>query len=68
MKSLKSVEAGNINFQTKGTLMSSPQSLFGVKTQLQFGKLFHYNCVGKSKITKTINCALQGGGLSQKHK
>ena len=37
---LKSIEAGNISFQTKGTLMSSVQSLFGLKTQLQFGRLF----------------------------
>ncbi len=36
---LRSVEAGNISFQTKGTLIPSAQNLFGVKAQLQFGKL-----------------------------
>lgn len=37
---IKRIEAGNVSFQTKGSLMPSAQSLFGIKTQLQFGKLF----------------------------
>jgi cell surface protein SprA len=61
---LKSVEAGNISFQTKGTLMSSPQSLFGVKTQLQFGKLFITAAIASQK-SQQQSLALQGGGLSQ---
>ncbi|HEX4374070.1 MAG TPA: cell surface protein SprA, partial [Puia sp.] len=36
---VKKIEAGNISFTTKSTLMSNVQSLFGIKTQLQFGKL-----------------------------
>jgi cell surface protein SprA len=36
---VKKVEAGNVSFQTKSTLMTGAQSLFGIKTQLQFGKL-----------------------------
>ena len=36
---IKKVEAGNVSFQTKSTLMTGAQSLFGIKTQLQFGKL-----------------------------
>ncbi len=36
---LRSIEAGNISFQTKSTLIGSAQNLFGIKTQLQFGKL-----------------------------
>lgn len=61
---LKSVEAGNINFQTKGSLMSSPQSLFGVKTQLQFGKFFITTALASQK-SQQQSLALQGGGLSQ---
>lgn len=61
---LKSVEAGNISFQTKGTLMSSPQSLFGVKTQLQFGKLFVTAAIASQK-SQQQSLALSGGGLSQ---
>ena len=61
---LKSVEAGNITFQTKSTLMSSPQSLFGVKTQLQFGKLFITTALANQR-SQQQSVALQGGGLSQ---
>src|ERR1700739_2901991 len=37
---LKQFQAGNVNFSTKGTLIPGAQSLFGIKTELQFGKLF----------------------------
>ena len=36
---IRSIEAGNISFQSKGTLIKSAQNLFGIKTQLVFGKL-----------------------------
>jgi cell surface protein SprA len=36
---LKKVEAGNISFTTPSTLMTGAQSLFGIKTRMQFGKL-----------------------------
>jgi cell surface protein SprA len=36
---IKKIEAGNVSFTTKSTLMTGAQSLFGIKTQLQFGKL-----------------------------
>ena len=61
---LKSVEAGNMSFQTKGTLMSSVQSLFGLKTQLQFGKLFVTAALA-SERSQRQSITLQGGGLSQ---
>jgi len=37
---IKQFQLGNTNFASKGTLIPGAQSLFGVKTQLQFGKLF----------------------------
>ncbi len=61
---IKSVEAGNISFQTKGALMSSVQSLFGVKTQLQFGKLFFTAAIASERSQKQ-SLTLQGGGLNQ---
>ncbi len=61
---LKSIEAGNISFQTKGTLMTSVQSLFGLKTQLQFGKLFLTAAIASEKSQRQ-SITLQGGGLSQ---
>ncbi|HXD77671.1 MAG TPA: cell surface protein SprA [Puia sp.] len=36
---IKKIEAGNVSFQTRSTLITGAQSLFGIKTQLQFGKL-----------------------------
>ncbi|MEA1898726.1 MAG: cell surface protein SprA [Bacteroidota bacterium] len=36
---IKKIEAGNINFPLSGTLITGSQSLFGLKTDLQFGKL-----------------------------
>ena len=62
---LKSIEAGNISFQTKGTLMSSVQSLFGLKAQLQFGKLFITTAIASEKSQRQ-SITLQGGGLSQR--
>ena len=44
---LKSIQAGNIGFEAKGTLIPSATNLFGVKTQLQFGKLFFTSSIGK---------------------
>ncbi|HXB08304.1 MAG TPA: cell surface protein SprA, partial [Puia sp.] len=36
---IKKIEAGNVSFTTPSTLMTGAQSLFGIKTKLQFGKL-----------------------------
>ncbi|MEJ5993471.1 cell surface protein SprA [Pedobacter sp. Du54] len=36
---IKKIEAGNVSLPLNGTLINGTQSLFGVKTQLQFGKL-----------------------------
>ena len=36
---IKKLEAGNVTFTTPSTLMTGAQSLFGVKTKLQFGRL-----------------------------
>lgn len=36
---IKKIEAGNVNLPLTGTLITGSQSLFGLKTELQFGKL-----------------------------
>ena len=36
---IKKIEAGNVTFPLTGSLISGSQSLFGLKTELQFGKL-----------------------------
>jgi cell surface protein SprA len=61
---LKSVEAGNISFQAKGTLMASVQSLFGIKTQLQFGKFFITAALANQRSQRQ-SVTLEGGGLNQ---
>jgi cell surface protein SprA len=61
---IRSIEAGNISFQTKGTLMSSVQSLFGIKTQLQFGRLGITTALANNRSQKQ-SLALQGGGIKQ---
>ena len=35
---IKKIEAGNVSFTTPSTLMTGAQSLFGIKTKMQFGK------------------------------
>ena len=62
---IKSIQAGNISFQTKGTLMSSVQSLFGIQTQLQFGRLKVTAALAEQKSQRQ-SLTLQGGGLAQK--
>jgi cell surface protein SprA len=37
---IKKIEIGNVSMPVSNSLISGAQSLFGVKTQLQFGKLF----------------------------
>jgi cell surface protein SprA len=61
---LKSVEAGNISFQTKSTLMSSVSSLFGIKTQFQFGRLFLTTTIANQRSQRQ-SISLSGGGLNQ---
>ncbi len=57
---LKSIQAGNIGFETKGTLIKSATNLFGIKTQLQFGKLFVTAALATQKSQATSQ-TLQGG-------
>ncbi|NCT93806.1 MAG: cell surface protein SprA, partial [Chitinophagaceae bacterium] len=57
---IKSIEAGNISFQSKGTLIPSTQNLFGIKTQLQFGKLFVTGAIANQRSSRQ-SVSLQGG-------
>ncbi len=61
---LRSVEAGNISFQTKSSLITSVNSLFGLKTQLQFGRLTITAAIATQNSQKQ-SASLSGGGLSQ---
>jgi cell surface protein SprA len=61
---IKRFELGNVTFPSRSTLIPGAQQLFGVKTQLQFGKLFVTGVVANQKSQRqTAN--LQGGAASQ---
>lgn len=60
---IKKFEAGNIAFPSKSTLVPGVQQLFGVKAQLQFGKLFITGAVANQKSQRQ-NISLQGGSSS----
>ena len=62
---IKLIEAGNINFISRSTLIPSTQNLFGLKTQLQFGKLFITAAIANQKSQRQ-SMALQGGSSTQK--
>jgi len=61
---LKRFEAGNVTFPSKSTLIPGAQSLFGIKTQLQFGKLF-ITAVLANQNSQRQSVNLQGGSVAQ---
>jgi cell surface protein SprA len=60
---LKRFEAGNVSFPLTSTLIPGAQSLFGIKTQLQFGKLFVTGILANQKSQRQ-SMALQGGNTA----
>lgn len=61
---IKKIEAGNISFPLNTTLISGVQSLFGLKTQLQFGKLWVTAALSQQK-SKRNSLTVQGGSQTQ---
>ncbi|NBR36078.1 MAG: cell surface protein SprA [Chitinophagales bacterium] len=62
---IKQFEAGNTSFASKGTLIPGAQSLFGVKTQLQFGKLFVTTVLADQRSQRQ-SMGVQGGATAQR--
>lgn len=61
---IKRFEAGNVAFPSRSTLIPGAQALFGIKTQLQFGKLYITTVLGNQKSQRqSVN--LSGGAASQ---
>src|ERR1051326_3412653 len=50
---IKKIEAGNVSLPLSGTLITGSQSLFGLKTQLQFGKLTVTSVLSQQKGKKS---------------
>jgi len=61
---LKTFQAGTINWSSKGTLIPGAQSLFGIKSQLQFGKLFVTGALANQRSNRQT-VGLQGGSATQ---
>lgn len=61
---IKRLELGNVSFPSRSTLIPGAQQLFGIKTTLQFGKLFVTGVVANQKSQRQ-SANLQGGTASQ---
>jgi cell surface protein SprA len=61
---IKRIEAGSVQFPSRSTFIPGAQQLFGIKTQLQFGKLNVTTVLASQKSQRqTVN--LQGGAAAQ---
>ncbi len=61
---IKKIEAGNVSLPLRGTLIQGSQSLFGVKTELQFGRL-RLTAVASQQKSDRQEITLQGGSQFQ---
>ncbi|MBL7927190.1 MAG: cell surface protein SprA [Bacteroidia bacterium] len=59
---IKKIEAGNVTLPLTGTLITGSQSLFGFKTQLQFGKLVFTGLFSQQKGKSQVINVPPGGG------
>ncbi len=60
---IKRIEIGNVSMPVSNSLMSGAQSLFGIKTELQFGKLYVTTVLSQQRgrnETLTIESGFQG--------
>ncbi len=62
---IKLIEAGNVNMPINSSLITGSQSLFGLKTQLQFGKAT-VTSVFSQQQSQVQNITVQGGAQTQK--
>jgi len=57
---IKRIEGGNVSLPLKSSLIQGSQSLFGIKTKLQFGRLTLTSVLSQQK-SKRQNIQIQGG-------
>ncbi len=57
---IKLIEAGNVSLPLRSTLITGSQSLFGIKTELQFGKT-RITAVFSEQQSETKNITVKGG-------
>ena len=51
---IKKIDAGNVSLPLTGSLITGSTSLFGIKTQMQFGKLTATTVISQAKGQKTV--------------
>ena len=61
---IQSIEAGNVSFPVNSPLISGSQNLFGVKTNLQFGRL-KVSAVASTQRGKKEELKIKGGSLTR---
>lgn len=61
---IQRIEAGAVQFQSRGSLIPGAQQLFGLKTQLKFGKL-NFTAVIANQRSQRQSVNLEGGAASQ---
>ncbi len=64
---IKIIEAGNVSLPLRTTLIRGSTSLFGVKTELQFGKT-RVSALFSQQQSETQNITVQGGAQTNKFK
>ncbi|MFQ5445820.1 MAG: cell surface protein SprA, partial [Saprospiraceae bacterium] len=61
---IKKIEAGNVSLPLRGTLIQGSQSLFGLKTEMQFGRL-RLTAVASQQKSEREEITLEGGSQIQ---
>lgn len=61
---IRKIEAGTVSFPLRSSLLSGPLSLFGLKAQLQFGRLMFTGVISNQKSQRKT-MTLQGGAQTQ---
>ena len=61
---IQSIEAGNVSMPLPTTLINGSQSLFGIKTELKFGRLTYTNLLSQQK-SKRENIKIEGGAQTK---
>lgn len=61
---VKKIEAGNVSLPLKGSLITGSQSLFGIKTELQFGHL-RLTALASQQRSEQENITLDNGAIEQ---
>jgi cell surface protein SprA len=62
---IQALEFGNVSLPLRSALIKGPQNLFGVKTQLKFGRLTITNVLSQQK-SKTENVRIENGAQTKK--